>query len=74
MEFICVLSIGGSLASYQVRKEGENNYSATLRNNSGRRDDIPAELALKKEEGKWMAQPWHEELVTGIGHAIDMTP
>ncbi|RYZ18144.1 MAG: hypothetical protein EOO10_26200 [Chitinophagaceae bacterium] len=74
MEFICVLSIGGSLASYQVRKEGENNYLATLRNNNGKRDDLPAELVLEKEDGKWVAQPWYEELVTGIGHAIDMTP
>jgi hypothetical protein len=74
MDFICVLSIGGSLASYQVRKEGENNYWATLRTNNGQRDDIPAELIFKKEDGEWLAQPWHDEVAPGITHAIDMIP
>ena len=74
MEFICVLSVGGSLASYKVRKEGKNGYSATLRSNNGQHENLPAELVLKKEEGNWVAEPWHEEIVSGITHAIDMTP
>ena len=74
MEFICVLSVSGSLASYQVRKEGENNYSATLRTNNGKRDDVPTKFYLRKNNGEWLAEPWHEEIVPGITHAIDMAP
>ena len=74
MEFICVLSVAGSLASYQVRKESENHYSAVLRTNNGKRDDIPAELKLTKEGAEWAAAPWHDEIVPGITHAIDMSP
>lgn len=73
MEFICVLSVGGSLASYQVRKESENKYSAVLRTNNGKRDDIPAELILEKNGAGWQAQPWHQEIVSGLIHAIETT-
>ena len=69
-----MLSIGGSLASYQVRKEGETEYSAELRNNNGQRDDLPACLTLHKNGTEWEAQPWHQEIVSGITQAIDMNP
>lgn len=71
MEFICVLSVEGSLASYHVRRESENSYLAVLRTNNGQRDDIPAEVNLAKKNGDWQAQPWHEEIVRGLTHAID---
>jgi hypothetical protein len=73
MEFICVLSVGGSLVSYQVRKESETNYSAVLRTNNGNREDIPIKIKLEKNGVGWQAQPWHEEIVSGIAHAIDTT-
>ncbi|HEX8313701.1 MAG TPA: hypothetical protein VF609_01830 [Flavisolibacter sp.] len=71
MEFICVLSVGGSLASYQVRKEEIDKYTAVLKTNSGKRDDLPGEIRLKKNENGWHGEPWHPEIVTGLGHAID---
>jgi hypothetical protein len=54
MEFICVLSVGGSLASYQVRKEEMDKYTAVLKTNSGKRDDLPGEIRLKKKR-EWVA-------------------
>lgn len=74
MEFICVLSIGGSLASYQVRKESDISYSAELRNNNAQRNDLPARLTLHKKGTEWLVQPWHEEIVSGITQAIEMNP
>jgi len=74
MEFICVLSVGGTLASYKVRKESDTYYSAELRNNNGQRDDLPAKLTFHKKGTEWQALPWHEEIVSGIMQAIEMTP
>ena len=71
MEFICVLSVSGSLASYQVSKEGGNRYKATLRSTNEKRTDIPAELLLQKNGAGWESEPWHEEIVTGLTHAIE---
>ena len=71
MEFICVLSVGGSLVSYQVQKQSETKYSAILRTNNGKNDDIPAELLLEKRGTAWQAQPWHEEVVTSLTNAIE---
>jgi hypothetical protein len=71
MEFYCVLSVGGSLASYQVVKEDDDSYKAALRTGSSRRDDIPEHLQLFKEEGQWRAEPWHQEVVKAIVHAIE---
>lgn len=71
MEFFCVLSIGGSLASYQVRQESKVMYKAVLRANNGKRDDLPTEIVLKKEGDNWQADPWHEELVKSLINAID---
>jgi len=71
MEFFCVLSIGGSLASYQVQKESEGIYKAVLRTNNGQRDDVPAEIGLRKEASGWQAEPWHQEIVTGLINAIE---
>ena len=71
MEFYCVMSVGGSLASYHVQKESDVAYKAILRTNNGRRDDIPAEILLEKATGSWQAQPWHEEVVQSIILAIE---
>ena len=71
MEFICVLSVSGSLASYHVQSKGENRYKALLRINNERRNDIPAEINLEKTGGKWEGQPWHEEIVSSLIHAIE---
>lgn len=70
MEFICVLSVEGSLTSYQVRKVSENNYSAML-TSKRKNDNVPLEISLVKENEAWQAQPWHEEIVPGLTHAID---
>lgn len=72
MEFICVLSVSGSLASYQVRKDGESSYLALLRTANGKRDDIPLEIRLEKQADGWTAAPWHPEIVSGLTHAIEM--
>ena len=71
MEFICVLSVGGSLASYTVQKELENKFKAVLRSNNGTRNDIPPEFLLEKTGDGWKAQPWHEEIVSSLAHAIE---
>lgn len=71
MEFFCVLSVGGSLASYHVQRESDKAYKAVLRTNNGKRDDIPAEIALTKKEDNWQAQPWHDEVVKSLIHAIE---
>ncbi len=71
MEFFCVLSVGGSLASYHVQKINDLAYKAVLRTNSGSRDDVPAEIFLNKHPDKWQAEPWHEDIVPGLVHAIE---
>jgi hypothetical protein len=71
MEFYCVLSVGGSLASYQLVEENSNSYKAVLRTGSGRRDDVPEQLQLHKENGEWQAEPWHMEVVQALVHAIE---
>lgn len=71
MDFFCVLSVGGSLASYHVHKESDKAYKAVLRTNNGRRDDIPAQISLKKEGDNWQAEPWHDEIVKSLIHAIE---
>jgi hypothetical protein len=71
MEFFCVLSVDGSLASYHVQKESDVAYKAVLRTNNGKRDDIPAEIALEKGTDEWQAQPWHDEIVNSLIHAIE---
>lgn len=71
MEFFCVLSVGGSLASYHVQKEDELAYKAVLRNTNGKRDDIPAEISLNKVGDKWLAAPQHDDVVQSLIHAIE---
>ena len=71
MEFYCVLSVGGSLASYQVKKESEVAYKAVLRTTNGKRDDIPAEIMLEKRGDDWLSMPKHEEIVQSLIHAIE---
>lgn len=57
------------MAFYQVHKESETTYKATLR--GGPRSDIPAELVLKKEAGEWLAEPWNKEVMQALVHAIE---
>lgn len=71
MEFICVFSVSGSLASYQVKKEEGNKYKAVLRNSGGKREDVPAQLELEKTGNEWTAVPMHSEVVAGLVHCID---
>ena len=71
MEFYCVLSVDGSLASYHVKRESETMYKAVLRTNNGQRDDIPAEIILTKKSNEWQAEPRHENLVQSLIHAIE---
>lgn len=71
MEFYCVLSVDGSLASYQVEIIDEVTCKAVLKTTSGRRNDIPAEIVLHKQAGDWQAQPLHDEIVQGLIKAIE---
>lgn len=71
MDFYCVLSVGGSLATYQVTKESDLKYSAVFRPVNGKREDIPSRILLEKIAGNWQAQPWPEEIVQALLHAID---
>lgn len=71
MEFFCVLSVGGSLASYHVQQEAGKTYKAVLRTNNGQRDDIPAEIILEKSANGWRARPWHEEIVSSLINAVE---
>ena len=71
MEFFCVLSVGGSLASYQVKSEREDRYKATLWNNNGREDDLPPEITVEKKNNGWNVQPWHDEIANGLIRAIE---
>ena len=71
MEFFCVLSVGGSLAYYGVQKENDTAYKAVLRTNNGKRDDIPAEISLTKEDERWKAVPWHDEIVPSLVLALE---
>ena len=71
MEFFCVMSVNGSLASYLVKKESNEVYKAVLRTTNGKRDDLPAEIILENAAGTWQAQPWREEVVQSIILAIE---
>lgn len=71
MDFFCVLSVGGSLAYYGVQKENDTTYKALLRTNNGKRDELPVEISLKKDGDTWQAEPWHEEIVQSLIHAIE---
>lgn len=73
MEFMCVLSVGGSLATYNVRQKDEGRYSATLRTSNGNRTDIPAEIELQKKGSEWTGSPSNDEIVRGLANAIEAT-
>ncbi|WP_162944483.1 hypothetical protein [Flavisolibacter nicotianae] len=71
MDFFCVFSANGSLASYRVQREGEGVYKAVLRSDNGQRDDLPAEIWLQKEPGGWQASPPHDEITSSLVHALE---
>jgi hypothetical protein len=72
MEFFCVLSVGGSLASYKVKTEDERTFQAVLHNNHGDRTDIPSQLFLCKKEADWQVNPVHDKVVKSLINAIEM--
>jgi len=69
MEFVCVLSVAGALASYQVYGNGAEDYNAVLRNEG--RTDLPAQMQLRRVEGRWIAEPEHEEVSRALIHCIE---
>ena len=71
MEFMCVLSVSGSLANYLVQKESETNYQATLRTVNGEQTDLPPEIRLLKAGNEWSGTPHHEEIFRGLVNAIE---
>jgi len=71
MEFMCALSVDGSLATYRVKKKSENSYAATLRAAKGKQADAPSEITLVKNAAGWTAVPLHEEIVRGLVNAIE---
>jgi hypothetical protein len=71
MEFYCVLSVGGSLVTYQVQKTDELTYRAVLRTPNSRRDHVAAEIILQKKEGIWQSQPPDTEVGPGLINAIE---
>ncbi|HVF98112.1 MAG TPA: hypothetical protein VM871_12355 [Flavisolibacter sp.] len=73
MEFTCVFSVGGSLATYSVQKEAINQYRATLRADQGSRADIPDRILLEKTGSGWQATPPAEEILKNLVHAIEAT-
>ena len=68
-----MLSVGGSLVSYIITEEAEETYKASLKTGSIKRNDVPEEIALKKENGGWQAEPWHEEIISGLTNCIEAT-
>jgi len=71
MEFVCVLSVSGSLVSYIITEETEETYIASLKTASIKGNDIPETIALKKENGGWKADPWYDEIIPGLTNCIE---
>jgi hypothetical protein len=71
MEFICVLSVGGSLAYYIIAKHSDVSYTATLKDDPAKRDDLPKIIRLEKRAGGWQGEPGHDEIVKGLSYAIE---
>ena len=71
MEFVCVLSVNGSLVSYTITKEAELAYIASLKAGGIKGNEIPETIALKKENGSWKAEPRHDEIIPGLTKCIE---
>ncbi|GEM_PF-2251700 len=71
MEFVCVLSINGSLLSYHVSQLSETQYKALLRSGGEKRKEIPETIYLERIEKNWEVNPWHRETAEAIIHAIE---
>ena len=71
MEFMCALSVNGSLAHYRVQKEGEEKYTATLRTVNEKQAGLPEEIILTKAGDDWQGAPPHPEIVQGVVQAIE---
>lgn len=71
MEFICVISVSGSLASYRITKQSNTAFTASLQSGNGKRQELPERIVLTKEAEGWKANPWHDEIVPSLTHAID---
>ncbi len=70
MDFVCVLSVDGSLVSYEVSEEN-GKYLAVLKSRSDGVDQQFQRIALEKQNGNWTAQPWQEEIVQSIIKCIE---
>ena len=71
MEFICVFSVGGSLASYLVKKESETTYRATLRNSQGRENNLPDIVLLERNGEGWKTNQSQPDVVHNLTQAIE---
>jgi len=71
MEFVCVLSVNGSLLSYHVSQLSETQYKALLRGGGEKRKEIPETIYLERIEKNWEVNPWHRETAEAIIHAIE---
>lgn len=71
MEFTCVLSVGGSLAYYVITKLSDTAYTATLKDGTTKREDLPEVIRLEKGASGWQGEPSHDEVVKGLSYAIE---
>lgn len=72
MEFVCVLSVKGSLASYMVTRENDTTYKAIQKTGNSKREDLPFEIVLEKMgPNAWQAEPWLDELIAGLTRCIE---
>ncbi len=71
MEFMCALSVNGSLAYYRVQRESKEKYIATLKTAAGKQPDVPEVIVLTKDDGEWRGSPSHTEIIQGLVQAIE---
>jgi hypothetical protein len=72
MEFVCVLSIEGTLVSYMLTREAEDRYRAHLK--SSGMPGLPDNIVLEKKEGQWRTEPWHPDIINSLIHCIEAVP
>lgn len=66
MEFVCVMSVAGSLLSYTVVKEAESRYLAKLKRQPALQEGVPEQIIIKKVDGQWVCNPTAKEIVTNL--------
>lgn len=70
MEFMCVLSVHGALAYYQVVQLGAAAYEATLKSGSERRD-LPACVSIWRTAEGWLTEPNEPAVSQALVHALE---